>query len=233
LPRAWPGRIWRRCRSPQKPIRLGRRGGHFVRPVLIRISSDAYTLAYAIRTAVLAGADVISISSYGGCNVYHWVCALPPADIYDMLLQSVRFARSYLVPVVSISGNEGEDIADRDVYPCKTEGVICVGGVSSDKTNVGNYGERIDIWAPWTVRSTTTSDSVAEDNDNFGIDELYLFTGTSTSAPFVAAAVGLMKTANPNLSYEQVLSILQSTANSSQTPEFQRAPSTCIAPCVD
>jgi hypothetical protein len=35
-------------------------GGHFVRPILIRASPDFYSIAYAIRSAVLGGADVIS-----------------------------------------------------------------------------------------------------------------------------------------------------------------------------
>jgi subtilisin family serine protease len=78
----------------------------------------------------------------------------------------------------------------------------------------------VDIWAPTRMLSTTTPDSIAADNnvDNFGTDELYSFGGTSASTPFIAGTIGLMKTANPNLSYEQVLSILQSTANSSPDP---------------
>jgi serine protease len=63
---------------------------------------------------------------------------------------------------------------------------------------------------------------VAEDADNFDDDELFLMTGTSASAPFIAGAIGLMKMANPSLSYEQVLSILQSTANSSPDPRVHR-----------
>jgi serine protease len=141
-----------------------------------------------------------------------------------MMLQSVRFARSYLAVVVGSAGNDGEDLGGLglDAHPCETEGVICVGAVATNKMNAGNFGERVDIWGPATVRTTTTPDSIATDPDNFGLDELALFSGTSASTPFVAGAVSLMKIANPNLPYEQVLSILQSTANSSPDPRVPK-----------
>ena len=201
-------------------------GGRFVRPILIRVGTDMYHVAYAIRSAVLGGADVVSLSLGGGCGDYHWLCSIPPSDIYDMMLESVRFARSYLVPVVAAAGNGPIDVAGQDIHPCMTEGVICVGSVDGNKINVWNYGDRVDIWAPTGMRSTTTPDSIAADaaaaNDNFGDDELYFFGGTSASTPFIAGAIGLMKTADQNLSYEQVLSILQSTANASPDPLVQK-----------
>ncbi|MGH8247909.1 MAG: S8 family serine peptidase, partial [Gammaproteobacteria bacterium] len=143
-----------------------------------------------------------------------------------MLLESVRFARSFLVPVVAGAGNAGVDIADKDVYPCKTEGVICVGSVDGNKMNRFNFGTPVDIWAPTNMRSTVTPESAALDANDFGLDELALFNGTSASTPFVAGVIGLMKSANANavppsppLSNERVLSILQSTAN--QSPDLK------------
>jgi serine protease len=202
-------------------------GGHFVRPMLIRISPDFYSVAYAIRSAVLGGADVISVSLSTGCLLPQPICALghyPAEPLSEMMLQSVRFARSYLAIVVASAGNDGEDLGGLgvDAHPCETEGVICVGGVDTSKMNAGNFGERVDIWAPVSVLTTTTPDSIIMDTDNFGVDELQPFIGTSASAPFVAGAVGLMKMANPNLSYEQVLSIIQSTANSSPDPRVPK-----------
>lgn len=196
--------------------------GHFVRPMLVKEDGDGYTIADAIRSAVINGADVVSISISGGCGDFHWFCSIPPDDIYEMFELNVRLARSFLVPVVAAAGNDGVDITDEDVYPCKTEGVICVGSVDGNKMNRFNFGTPVDIWAPTNMRTTVTPESAVLDANNFGLDELALFDGTSASTPFVAGVIGLMKSANANaappippLSVEQVLSILQSTANSS------------------
>jgi hypothetical protein len=204
-------------------------GGKFVRPMLVRSSLDGYVIADAIRSAVINGADVISVSISGGCGVYHWVCAIPPDDIYAMFELNVRLARSFLVTVVANAGNDGIDIADEELYPCKTEGVICVGSVDANKMNAFNFGSPVDIWAPTNMRTTVTPDSAAADPDDFGMDELSLFNGTSASTPFVAGVVGLMKSANANavpavppLSVEQILSILQSTANPSPDPRVSK-----------
>ena len=168
------------------------------------------------------GADVISISMSGGCGDLHFLCAIPPDDIYDMMLQSVRFARSFLVPVVAAAGNDGDDIAEKDVYPCQTEGVICVGSVDRNKMNVYNFGASVNIWAPTRMYSTVTPLTASADADDIDTDELYLFGGTSSSPPFVAGAIGLMKSANPNLSYERVLETLLATANPSPDARVPR-----------
>ena len=99
--------------------------------------------------------------------------------------------------------------------------------------NAGNFGDDVDIWAPFDTLTTPTRDSIAADADNIGQDELQVFPGTSAATPFVAGAVGLMKTVNPNLSYEQVIDTLQSTVNPSPDPRVPRGISTCIAPCAD
>jgi hypothetical protein len=202
-------------------------GGHFIRPILIKIAPDYYSVADAIRSAVIGGADVISASVGAGCLVYQAICALghyPSEPLNDMMLMNVRFARSFMTIVVAAAGNEGQEVDDlsMSVHPCQTEGTICVGGVHADKMNAGNFGDDVDIWAPFDTQTTPTRDSIAADADNFGRDELQAFSGTSASTPFVAGAVGLMKTANPNLSYEQVIDALQSTVNPSPDPRVPR-----------
>ena len=61
--------------------------------------------------------------------------------------------------------------------------------------NAGNFGDDVDIWAPFDTLTTPTRDSIALDADNFGQDELQVFPGTSAATPIVAGAVGLMKAA--------------------------------------
>ena len=202
-------------------------GGHFVRPILIKLAPDYYSVADGIRSATIGGADVISASVGAGCLVYQAICGIGLGEpLNDMMLMNVRFARSFMTIVVAAAGNEGEEVDDlsMSVHPCQTEGTICVGGVNPDKMNVANFGDDVDIWAPFDTLTTPTRDSIAIDANNFGQDELQVFPGTSAATPIVAGAVGLMKAANqdPNLSYEQVIDALQATVNPSPDPRVPR-----------
>lgn len=197
-------------------------GGGFVRPLLVRISLDAFMVADGIRSAALNGASVISLSLTAGCSTWHVICSLPPDDIYEMYYQAVALARSGRSIVLAAAGNDGVNAGDEDVYPCRTSGVICVGGVRRNKRNQFNYGSPVDISGPGCLRSTVDRVSAAADSDGVGLDELPNFCGTSASTPFVAGIVGLMKAANPGMSTEQVVTALQSSANPSPDPRVPR-----------
>ncbi len=202
-------------------------GGHFVRPVLIKLAPDYYSVADGIRSAVIGGADVISASVSTGCLVYQAICGIGLGEpLNDMMRLNVDFARSFMTTVVAAAGNEGEEVDElsMSVHPCQTVGTICVGGVHADLMNAGNFGDDVDIWAPFDTLTTPTRNSIAIDADNIGQDELQVFSGTSAATPFVAGAVGLMKAAkqNPNLSYEQVIDALQATVNPSPDPRVPR-----------
>lgn len=199
-------------------------GGRYVIPMLYRIDADAYTQADAIRSAAINGADVINLSWSGGCGDYHWVCSIPPADIYDMFQMAVNLARTWGSTVVVAAGNNGVDVgADgSDFWPCEADGVICVGAVNGNRNNVYNFGAAVDIWAPDNMLSTVTPQTAALDANNTGQDELYSFAGTSAASPFVAGVVGLMKASDPDLFYQQVLDTLQATSNASPDPLVSR-----------
>jgi hypothetical protein len=197
-------------------------GGGFIRPLLVRIGTDAFTTADGIRTAALNGAAVISLSLDFRCGTRHVFCALPPDDVYEMVYQSVALARSQRSIVLAAAGNEGDDVGGKDVYPCRTSGVICVGGVRRNKRNAYNYGAPVDISGPGCLRSTVDPGSASIDNNGIGLDELRNFCGTSAATPFVAGIVGLMKAANPSLSTQPILDALQSTANSSPDARVPR-----------
>lgn len=129
-------------------------------------NSSSFQLAEGIVTAVDAGANVINISmgSYG-----------------DSLLvrDAVAYASSRGVVIVASSGNEG---LAQPAYPAGYADVIAVGAVDRTGTLVGfsNTGEGLDIVAPGlSLYSAWTDDRFIE------------FTGTSASAPFVAAAVAV------------------------------------------
>ena len=56
-------------------------------------------------------------------------------------------------------------------------------------------------------------DSADLDANDVGVDELKQFGGTSSASPFAAGIVGLLKTAEPSLRWDEVQEILQDTAN--------------------
>jgi hypothetical protein len=127
---------------------------------------------------------------------------------------AVQLANTRGVVVVAAAGNEVIDVATDVIIPCETENVICVGSIDKDGNNVFNYGSGVDIWAPTNIYSTVTPDRVG----NTGRDAVCCFRGTSASTPFVAGVVALMKALDPTIRWNEVQTILQETANTSDDP---------------
>jgi hypothetical protein len=192
-------------------------GGVVARPMLVRVSLDAYSIADGIRTATINGADVISVSIGGECHVASWVCGIPPDDIYAALERAALLAASWGSIVVAAAGNQGQNLDDDDEIPCETATVICVGAIAQDGQAAGysNYGSSVDIWAPADVFSTV----VPETAGNTGAAALLAFSGTSSATPFVAGIVALMRALDPMLSTEAAREILRSTTNPSTDPK--------------
>ena len=192
-------------------------GGVVARPMLVRVGLDAYTIADGIRSATINGADVISVSIGGSCDVASWVCGIPPEDMYTTLERAALLAASWGSIVVAAAGNDGRDLSTDDMIPCETATVICVGAVDRDgrAAAFSNFGSSVDIWAPHEVFSTV----VPELAGNTGSAALLTFSGTSSATPFVAGIVALMRALDPMLFTEGVRNILTTTANPSTDPK--------------
>ncbi len=197
---------------PQNLFGSAGTGGTVVRPMLIKTDNSFYNDAMGVRTAAFNGASVINMSFGGDCN---WLCRTF-TDGLDSLQAEIGFAEAVAGAIsVASAGNEGKDLTDEYLIPCKLNSVVCVGSINGNQKNVYNYGRGVHIWAPTGILTTVTRTSSGSDADTVGIDEVQSFFGTSASAPFVGGIVGLMKALDPSLSSETVKSILRNTANHS------------------
>lgn len=123
-----------------------------------------------IKWAVDRGADVINMS----LGIRHTGGGLPHEDV-------IRYALARNVTVVAASGNDG---TAEKYYPGALPGVWAVGAADEDGNVAGftSYGADITVVAP----GARIYSAFAQGGYAFA-------SGTSQAAPFVAGAVGLMK----------------------------------------
>ncbi len=147
-----------------------------------------------IKWAVDHGADIINMS----LGIKHDGGGLPHEDV-------IRYALSKQVTVVAASGNDGS--AER-YYPGALPGVIAVGAVDNtgQVTAFTSYGANIMVVAPGlNIYSSFANNSYA------------FASGTSQASPFVAGALGLMKSyaleQGKRLSNSEIYSILKHTSD--------------------
>jgi len=117
------------------------------------------------------------------------------------LTNAANYMRANGGLVVVSSGNNGSQLTCDD-----NPSMITVGGTdqSDNKASWSNYGACIDVVAPgagiWTTHKSGSYASVS---------------GTSFAAPATAAVLALIKSANPNLSPDELESILERSADKS------------------
>ena len=141
-------------------------------------------------------------------------------DIYpsQMMHEAIRYAASKGVVMVASAGN---GTGDNLHYPSNFDEVISVSAsaVSSDQQSeflwpLSSFGLTVSLCAPGSrIYTTAVRDTV---NDQL-VDAGY-FSGTSTSAPMVAAAVGLLFSQRGPCSPQQVRGLLTSSADDISSP---------------
>lgn len=139
----------------------------------------------AIRDAVNKGANIINMSYQTNKDT-----------LYDFLLDSVY---NIGVTLVCSSGKTGDSTI---VYPASHEHTIAVGAIDSfnDLIASSNYGTGLDLVAPGSgIKSTSINSSYDYDS------------GTSFAAPHVSGVVALMLSVNPNLTPNEIRTILHNT----------------------
>jgi len=194
-------------------------GGLVADPFLFKFNITHDQKVRAIRTAVAWGADVVSMSFGGDCNL-----ACRRLDRDDTPMNDAINAGAKTVFVASAgngdSSGNGYDVGDPHfVHPCIEDHVICVGALADDVTTAigySNFGGAVDVFAPTDI--PVMSAPAGSDSNPAGPAAPRLHNGTSASAPFVAGIAAMMKAINPGLDNDTVATILRDTAHIGASP---------------
>ena len=154
-------------------------------------SGSQFGIIKGIYYAVDQGADVINMS-IGSTN---------SNTSYEA---ATDFATENGVIVVGAAGNSGQN---QLLYPAGYDSVIAVGSVDryENRSSFSNYGKGLDLMAPGsTVYSTTPGNTYAR------------YSGTSMAAPHISGVVALMKAVKPEITTDEVRSVLKNTARKTQ-----------------
>lgn len=152
----------------------------------------------AIRYAEEQGADIINLSLGGEADPAE-------AEEYD------REFSGYDSLIVCAAGNDRRnlDAPGADEFPAELSSVVCVNAITSGKAKWygSNYGKAVDFTAPGS------NIMVAKRGGTY-----FAASGTSFSAPYIAAAAATVKAGHEDYSNEQIIGYLEGTAEDLGTP---------------
>ncbi|WP_404711071.1 S8 family peptidase [Sphingomonas sp. MMS24-J13] len=154
-------------------------------------------LATAVDYAVTNGAKVINMSLGGS-----------PAT--TQMRAAINRATSAGVIIVIAGGNDGDaepDILAQIAADPIAHGLVIIAGAHDASGAISSFSDKAGTFAPYYITALGTD---VRSFDNKGAD--YLYSGTSFSAPAVAAAVALIEAAFPNLTPAQVINLIYASA---------------------
>lgn len=163
-------------------------------------NTNSLDIYRAVHYAVDHGARVINISLGG-------------RGVSKLEKLAINYARAHNVLVVIASGNSEDDIG---IFgPSSSGSAIAVGALNFDGTRgtVSNWGANNSLMAPGEQIYSLHSKDAPWDGPAGQRDRMYSKeSGTSFSAPMVAATASLLLVKNPNLTAAQLEDILLSSA---------------------
>ncbi|MBR4659321.1 MAG: S8 family serine peptidase [Clostridia bacterium] len=155
-------------------------------------SGSTLNVGLGMEYGSLHGADVENMSLGGGCD---------GGEEHHFMAEIVDEAFDRGTTVVVAAGNESQDAAN--CCPANIERLCTVAsiGQSHSLSYFSNYGPLVDIAAPG--ESITSS----VPGGDFGSKD-----GTSMASPHVAAVAAQIKTANPDMNADEVISVIKAHA---------------------
>lgn len=129
---------------------------------------------------------------------------------------AITTARSKNAVVVVAAGNDSADA--RQFSPANCSGVIAVAATGRDgsKAAYSNFGSGVDLAAPGGSMNTGSSNGILSTlntgSKQAETDTYAFYQGTSMATPHVSGVAALMLSANPELTPDQVESVLKSSA---------------------
>jgi hypothetical protein len=188
--------------------------------VMIYTTSSALFSVPALDFALKQGAQIINMS--------YVASYIPSSMAYTIapFTDATQAAADQDVLIFASAGNRDLDVNAKDhnqkelcfITPCENKGVRCVGALKENsqyKSELSNYGdEKVDIFAPGHVfvgpdplvcsDETTSCNKAQKSNPQ---------KGTSFSSAFASGVAALVWAANPDLSANQVWTIMKETAH--------------------
>ncbi len=119
--------------------------------------------------------------------------------------------------IVAAAGNNN---SSEPLFPCAYEGVICVASSTLDGSvsTFSNFGAHVDVVAPG--EAIVSLNPTIYEPDLFAIPGYELRSGTSQSAPVVAALIASLLGDEPNLTREQILGRIYSLPKKTNKEKF-------------
>lgn len=143
-------------------------------------------------------------------DIIHMSVGWPKSFMSFELEQVIKKALDQGVIIVAAAGNSSQRAT---IFPCQMEGVICVGALRPDGTvaRFSNWGAQVDIFAPGEKILSTIPFRLAPLHiSRKGFD---FKNGTSQAAPFISAAMALLKGTSPESSRDSLYSKLLRASN--------------------
>lgn len=164
-------------------------------------SGTLFDLTRAIHYAVDNGAHVLSLG-WGAFGQS------------DLLEETIRWAESAGVVIVCAAGNTGQAVSD--VIPAAYLETLAVGASEPGGgiLPLSNHGPALDLVAPGVDILTTRAafSDPAGDGSRFVGNDFFRSSGTSSAAPHVAAAAGLLLAHRESISADAVRTALRAAA---------------------
>lgn len=156
-----------------------------------------------VITDVIADAMVFAVKN--GASVINLSLGWPKLIDLAKVKSAFELAEKNNVVVIAASGNNNKDLP---TFPCSYENVICVGAIDNrgELTDFSNHGSKVDIVAPGESIISTYPQRL--ESRVLRVKNYESKRGSSQAAPYVAAAVANLKLLHPELTNDQVRSLL-------------------------